>query len=176
MITQRKNIDINHPITNGIHQTVFVCDAAAPQTMLFSFQWFGFADTSKRMFKNICQQGRDTLHYAFIPCPLPILQIFFGSGKKLYFHISSNLITRPRPFLMSSCPCRIISAIAGEDIRYSVSSIACFFAVNFFRYFTAFCIRLSSSAIMLNSRNNSAFNCNAVINPPVLDFDGKVTT
>ena len=32
------------------------------------------------------------------------------------------------------------SAITGDDIKYSVSSIACFLAVNFFAYFNSFLI------------------------------------
>jgi len=79
------------------------------------------------------------------------------------FHKSSSLMTRPRPSSISFWPWRIISTIAGEDMIYSVSSIACFCAVSFLRYLTAFFISPSSSAMILSSWNNSAFSCNAVI-------------
>ena len=42
---------------------------------------------------------------------------------KYYFHKSSNSTTLPFPCWRSSCPCFMISTIAGEDMRYSVSSI-----------------------------------------------------
>lgn len=163
MVSQRKNINVHSPVAYGVNQTMLVCNTTTPQTMLLSLQWFWLTDASKWVLKNISQQRRNTLHNAFISCLLPIFQVFFGSGKELYFHKSSSLITRPRLFLMSSCPCLIISAMAGEDIRYSVSSIACFLAVSLFRDFRAFFIRPSSSAMMLNSRNSSAFSCSDVI-------------
>ena len=175
MITQGKHIDINHAIADGIHQTVLICDASAPKTLLIAFQGFGLPYSSEGMVKDICKQRRYPFHDTLVACFLPVFQIFLCFGKKLYFHISSSLMTRPRPFFMSSWPCRIISAIAGEDIKYSVSSIACFLAVNFLRYFTAFCIKLSSSAMMLNSRKSSAVNCNAVLIPRIYDFGGKGT-
>lgn len=94
---------------------------------------------------------------------LGICQIVFGLWQELYFHISSNAITRPRPILMSSWPCHRISAMAGDDIRYSVSSTAFLEAVSFLRYFKVLDIKFSSSTMMLNSRSISAFNCTAVI-------------
>lgn len=94
---------------------------------------------------------------------LGVCQIVFGLWQELYFHISSNAITRPRPILMSSWPCHRISAMAGDDIRYSVSSTAFLEAVSFLRYFKVLDIKFSSSTMMLNSRSISAFNCTAVI-------------
>lgn len=163
METHRKHIYINHPITDRIHETVFVSNSAAPYTMQVAFQRLWLANASKRVLKNIVKQFCYALHNALIACCFPICQVFVGPGHELYFHISSNLTTRPRPSSMSFCPWRIILTISGEDIMYSVSSIACFWAVNFLRYLTAFFMRFSSSAITLNSRNNSAFSCNVVI-------------
>lgn len=163
MKTQREYIDINHSAADRIHQTVLIGNAAAPKAMLFTLQRLWLADSCKRMFKNVCKQSRNSLHDSLVASTLPISQILVRFGKKLYFHKSSSLTVRPRPSSISFCPWRMTSAIAGEDIKYSVSSIACFLAVNFLRYFTAFFIRFSSSAMMLNSRNNSAFSSNAVI-------------
>lgn len=163
MEAQRKNIDIYHSVTDRIYQPMLVSNTAAPQAMLFTLQRFGLTNSREGMFEYVSKQLRYSLHDTYVTSCFPICQIFFGSGHKLYFHISSSFITRPRPFLISSCPCRIISAIAGEDMRYSVSSIAFFWAVSFLRYLTAFFIRPSSSAIILSSRNNSAFSSIAVI-------------
>ena len=163
MVTKGKYIDIDHTAADGIHQTMLVCNSAAPQSMLLSFEWLWFTFTCERMFKNVSKQRRNTLHYPSIVGLLPILQILVSLGKKDYFHKSSNLTIRPFPFFISSCPWRMTSAIAGEDIRYSVSSIVCFLADSFLMALRAFFINPSSSAMMLSSRNNSAFNCNAVI-------------
>ena len=167
MIACRDDIYINFPAAYRVNQSVLVCDA----TTLFAFftlQWFWLANTLKRMFQDICKQGSDAFQNAHFTFALPILQVFCSLGKKSYFHISSNDITLKLPFLMSSSPCRRISTILGDDMIYSVSSIAYFFVVSFLRYFTAFCIKLSSSAMMLNSRKSSAFNCSAVIIPSIL--------
>ena len=105
-----------------------------------------------------------------------VLGIGIELRRKSYLHRSSIFTTLPRPFLMSSSPWRRISAMVGEDMRYSVSSIACFLAESFLRYFTAFCIRLSSSAMMLSSRNNSALSCSAVIIPSFAILPAKIST
>ncbi len=163
MIAQRKNIYVNHTITDGVHQSVLISNATAPNTLQVTFQRFWFANPCKWVLKNIFKQLRDTFHYTFVACSLPVLQVFFSPGHELYFHKSSSLMTRPRPSSISFWPWRIISTIAGEDMIYSVSSIACFWAVNFLRYFTVFFIRPSSWAMMLNSWNSSAFNSDVII-------------
>ena len=170
MKTHRKDIYIYHAITDGIHQTVFIGNTTAPDTMQVAFQWLRFSNASERMLKNVFQQFCNALHDAFIASCLPIGQVFFSFRHEFYFHISSSLMTRPRPSSMSFSPWRMILTISGEDMIYSVSSIACFFADNFLRYLTAFFIKFSSSAMMLSSRNNSAFNCNAVITSKRFDF------
>ena len=163
MESQRKHIDINHAVANGINQAVLIGDAAAPKTMQLSLQWLGFSYACKGMLKDVSKQLCDALHNALIAYCFLIRQVLLCPGHKLYFHKSSSFITWPRPFLMSSSPWRRISTIAGEDMIYSVSSIACFLAESFLRYFTAFFIRLSSSAMILSSRKSSAFICSAVI-------------
>lgn len=42
MVTQRKHIDINHVVANGINQAVLIGDTAAPKTMQLSFNGSGF--------------------------------------------------------------------------------------------------------------------------------------
>ncbi len=163
MEPHRKNIYVHHTITNGVHQSVLISNAAAPYTLHVTFQRLWFANPCKWVLKNIFKQLRYTFHYTFVACCFPVRQVFFSLGHELYFHISSSLMTRPRPSSISFWPWRIISTIAGEDMIYSVSSIAFFWAVSFLRYLTAFFMRPSSSAMMLNSRNSSAFNSNAVI-------------
>ena len=163
MESQGYNVNKNHPIANGIDQAMLIRYTPTPKSLLLSFQRFGLANSCKRMANDILKQGRDTFHNTFVACLLPVLKVFVRPGKEYYFHNSSILTTRPRPFLMSSCPCRITSAMAGEDIRYSVSSIVFFWAAILFNAFNAFFIRPSSSAMILSSRNSSAFNCNVVI-------------
>ncbi len=175
MESHRKNKNVDTAVTDGIHQTVFICDAATPLTTL-PLQRLWLANARKWMTLNVFQQIGNAFQNTLVTSSFPIIPVLLSLFEQNYFHRSSMAIDVKFPSAISFSPWRKISTMAGEDMIYSVSSIACFFAVNFFRYFTAFCIRLSSSAIMLNSRNNSAFNCNAVINPPVLDFDGKVTT
>jgi len=163
MITKRKDINIDHSITDGIYQPMFVSNATAPDPLQITFQRLWFTNTRKWVLKNVFKQLRYAFHNSLIACRLPICQILFGFRHQLYFHKSSSLMTRPRPSSISFWPWRKISTIAGEDMIYSVSSIACFCAVNFLRYLTAFFISPSSSAMMLSSRNNSAFSCNVVI-------------
>ena len=81
-----------------------------------------------------------------------ILQVFCCLGKKRYFLISSNVTTLKLPFFMSSSPLRKISTIAGEDIIYSVSSIARFFADSFLRAFKTDNVRPVSSIKHDNKR------------------------
>ena len=162
MVTQRDYINIYSSTVDRVHQAVFISDAPTPFAIC-PFQSLGFTDTRKRMHLNVFKQIPDTFQNACIACSLPIFKVGIGLRKKYYFHISSNVTTRPRPFLMSSSPCCKISTIAGEDMIYSVSSIVCFLADNFLRYLTAFFISPSSSAMILSSRNNSAFNSIAVI-------------
>ena len=162
MIAQREYINVHFSVTNGINQAVFVVNTATPLAVC-SFQSFRFTQPRKRMLKNIFKQCSDTFKYARISLLFPITQVVFGLWKQYYFHISSNVTTRPRPFLISSSPWRRTSTISGEDMIYSVSSIVCFWAVILLRALMAFFIMPSSSEMMLNSRNNSAFNCSAVI-------------
>ena len=162
METCRNDIDINPSTTNGVNQVMLIINAAAPFT-LFTSKRFRFAYTLKRMLQNVSKQGSNAFQNTCVTSLFPVLQVFCCLGKKRYFHISSNVTTLKLPFFMSSSPLRKISTIAGEDIIYSVSSIARFFADSFLRAFKAFFIKPSSSAMILSSRNNSAFSCNAVI-------------
>lgn len=165
METQRKHKDVNHAIANGIYQAMFIGDAAAPKTMQHSLQRLRLTNSSKGMLKDVGKQLCDALHDALVAYSFPICQVLLGLGHQFYFHRSSSFTTLPRPFLMSSSPWRRISTMVGEDMIYSVSSTACFLAASFLRYFNAFCIKLSSSTMMLNSRKSSALSCNAVIFP-----------
>lgn len=176
METQRKHKDVNHAIAYGINQAMFIGDAAAPKAMQLSLQRLWFPNSRKGMLKDVSKQLCDAPHDALITYTFPICQVFFGLGHQLYFHRSSIFTTLPRPFLISSWPWRRISTMVGEDMRYSVSSIACFLAESFLRYFTAFCIKPSSSAMMLSSRNNSALSCSAVIIPFFAILPAKVST
>ena len=162
MVTQRDYINIDPSTADRINQAVFICDAATPLAIC-PFQCFRFTDAREWMQLNVFKQVPNTLQNTLVTDTFPILKVDIGLWKKDYFHISSNVTTRPRPFLMSSSPWRRISTIAGDDMIYSVSSIACFLAESFLRYFKAFCIRLSSSAMILSSRKSSAFICSAVI-------------
>ncbi len=156
MKTKRQDINVHLATTNGVYQMMLIGDASTPQTMLFSLQWLRLAYAFKGMLQYVAEQHFYSLHDTSVARPLPIKQVVFGFGKDDYFHRFSIVTTRPFPFLMSSCPWRMISAISGDDIRYSVSSIDCFFVVIRFNAFTAFFINVSSSAMRLSWRNNSA--------------------
>ena len=162
MVPQGENIHIDKTTAYGIHNPMFVCDSTTPLSIC-TFKCFWLSNARKRMLQNIGQQCIDAFHDTFVANFFPIGKVFFGLGKNLYFHKSSSLTTRPLPFLISSSPWRRISTISGEDIIYSVSSIACFWAEILFRAFRAFFISPSSSAIMLSSRKSSAFTSIAVI-------------
>lgn len=174
MVTQRNNINIHLSTTNGINQTILIIYTTTPLAA-GSFQCFWFAKTREWMQQNIFKQRSDAFKYACISLFFPLIQVVFSLWKQYYFHISSSFTTRPRPFLMSSSPWRRISTIFGDDMIYSVSSIARFWAVIFLRAFMAFFIMPSSSEMILNSRNNSAFNCSDVITQ-LFDFCCKNTT
>ena len=107
MKTHRKDIYIYHAITDGIHQTVFIGNTTAPDTMQVAFQWLRSSNASERMLKNVFQQFCNALHDAFIASCLPIGQVFFSFRHEFYFHISSSLMTRPRPSSMSFSPWRM---------------------------------------------------------------------
>ena len=162
MVTQRKNIYVNSTFADRINESVLVVNSTAPFT-IGSLQKFRFANARKWMLLNIFKQGSDTFQNSCVRFAFPIIQVFFGLGKQNYFHISSSVTTLPLPSLISSSPLRRISTISGDDIIYSVSSMVLRLAVILLRAFKAFFISPSSSAMMLNSRNNSAFNSNAVM-------------
>ena len=162
MVSQRENIYVNSTFADRIDKSMFVVNSTAPFT-IGSLQKFRLANTRKWMLQNVSKQGSNALQNTCVACLLPVLQVLCCLGKKCYFHTSSNDTTLKLPFLMSSSPWRRISTMAGDDIIYSVSSIACFLAVILLRAFKAFFISPSSSAMMLNSRSSSAFNCSAVI-------------
>ena len=162
MIAQREYINVHFSATNGINQAMFVVNTATPFAVC-PFQRFRFTQARKGMLKNVFKQCSDTFKYACFSLLFPIAQVVFSLWQQYYFHISSNVTIRPRPFLISSSPWRRTSTISGEDMIYSVSSIVCFWAVILLRALIAFFIMLSSAEIMLSSRKSSAFNCSDVI-------------
>ena len=162
MKSHRKDIDINHTTCNRIDQTVFFCDAARPHPMEVAFQWLWFSNARKGMLLNISKQRRYPFHHFFIAALEPIIPIFQSLWRIDYFHKSSSFTDSPLPFLMSSCACISLSSIRGDDIRYSVSFIVCFWLAIRFKAFTAFFIRPSSSEIICRAPNNSEFNCNCI--------------
>ena len=162
MVSQRKNIYIDSATANGINQPMLIGNMAAPKATQITLQRFRLSDSSERVCLYVSKQGSYSFQNASLAVLLPIQEIFVGLGEKNYFHISSSVTTLPFPFLISSCPCRMISAIAGEDIRYSVSSIACFWATIFFRALTAFLISPSSSDITCKAPKSSELSCNCI--------------
>ena len=74
MESHGEDVNVNHPVADRIHQTMLVCDAATPQTMLLTLQGFRFADARKWMLKNIFEQLRDALHHTGIAGGFPIGQ------------------------------------------------------------------------------------------------------
>ncbi len=77
MIAQRKYINIDFPIADGIDQAMLVCDAATPLAML-SFQCFGLTNARERMLQYVCKQNSDALQNTRFTFLLPIKQVFFG--------------------------------------------------------------------------------------------------
>ena len=162
MVTQRNNINIHHSAANGINQAMLIIYTTTPLAV-GPLQRFWFTKARERMLQNVFKQSSNAFKYACVPFLFPIIQVIFRLWKQYYFHISSSVTTRPRPFFISSSPWRRISTIFGEDMIYSVSSIVFFWAVIFLRAFMAFFNMPSSSEMMLSSRNSSAFNCSVVI-------------
>ena len=158
MEASRNNIDINLSTTYGVNQTMFIGNSPTPFAILAP-QWFWLANARKWMFQNVFKQGSDTLQDTFVTRLFPVFQVFFSSWHELYFHKSSSLMTRPRPSLISSCPCLMTSTIAGDDMRYSVSSFARFFEASRFRDLTAFFIKSSSSEMIWSAPKSSELSC-----------------
>ena len=160
MVTHREYIYIDSTAADRIDQTMFVRNSTTPFPLVVALKWFRFSYTSKGMLLNVLKQLSNAFHDFCITQLLPIVTVFLGFCEQYYFHKSSIDITEKLPFLMSSSPCLIISSNSSFGRIFSFI-ILC--EVIRFKALSAFFIKPSSSAMMLSSRNSSAFSCSDVI-------------
>lgn len=162
--------DKNLSLKNTINQAVFLCYVAAPSSFRVPLQGFWVASAIGGMLHQFLQQLRHFLEslWLFTLQPGNMLSRLVGIVK--FIHNSQRLLRKlcsssiefrrcVLPWRYSSSP-RSRLAI-NSSFETSVSSS--FLAVSFLAYFNSFAIMASSWAMILNWRNSSAFNCNAVI-------------
>jgi len=172
--------DKNLCFENTIYQAVLLGDVSAPSPFRMPLQGFWVTSASGGVLHQFLQQLRHFLESSWflvlqlgymLPRFVGIIKLIHG-GQRLLRKLCSSSIEFKRcvlPWRYSSSPRSRLAM--NSSFETSVSSS--FFAVSFLAYLNSFAIIDSSSAMMLNWRNNSAFNCIAVIFLVIFVFRGQ---
>ena len=116
MTSQRKDIHIYAPATDGVNHAVLIGDTAAPLALKVSFQGFRLALARKRMLLYVFQQFGNALYDFHITRLLPVVTVFLGFLQQDYFHRSSMAMGWKLPSAMSFSPWRTMSSSSAIGI------------------------------------------------------------
>lgn len=166
----RKHVNMNFGLENAINQSMFFRDLTTPTIFRVPFKRLRMPRACHRMLCYFIQKPNSLLKVSRLTA-FKLGKSFFSFRSKGYsIHLQSELSHTFISFrLVKVIPLPSAISFSALSIRArnssSVSSVGspCFSATSLRKYLVARLSRLSSSAMMLMLRSNSAFRCKELI-------------